>query len=110
MIQTLYFIGTVAAVLACSALAACCFCRCCAKVLRGADWTAKKYGSSYIVSVQSGAELVSALDDFAKAEKLTLGSVSGIGAAEIVVSAIRCGKLERSFDEKTGLNLYDFSK
>lgn len=179
MIQTLYFIGTVAAVLACSALAACCFCRCCAKVLRGADWTAKKYGSSYIVSVQSGAELVTALDDFAKAEKLTLGSVSGIGAvneatlrffnpetkkyvdktfaeqmeianltgnisqkdgalythyhitlggenyqalaghllsaringaAEIVVSAIRCGKLERSFDEKTGLNLYDFSK
>ena len=181
--KMLYFIccviGMVAAVLACSALAACCFCKYCAKVLRGTDWTAKKYGSTYVVNVRSGAELVAALNDFAAANKLTLGAVTGIGAvneatlrffnpetkkyvdktfaeqmeianltgnisqkdgalythyhitlgnekyqalaghllsaringaAEIFVSAVKRGKAERSFDEKTGLNLYDFSK
>ena len=50
------------------------------EILKGKDWTAKKYGSVYVVSVNTQAELVGALNDFAKTAGITLGSVGGIGA------------------------------
>lgn len=50
------------------------------KVLSGENWTAKKYASTYVVSIKNGADLVEALNDFVKINHITLGSVTGIGA------------------------------
>ncbi len=50
------------------------------KVLEGKDWTAKKYASTYVVSIRNGADLVEALNDFVEVNKISLGSVTGIGA------------------------------
>lgn len=50
------------------------------KTLKGKDWTAKKYGSVYVVSIHTQAELVGALNDFAKTAGINLGRVGGIGA------------------------------
>lgn len=149
------------------------------RVLKGDNWTAKQYGVNYIVSVHNGAELAAALNDFVQKNKITLGSITGIGAVnratlrffdpatkqyvdrtfdgqmeianltgnistkdgepythyhvtlgnrdyqglaghllsadlngagEFFVTAVPGGRLERTFDEKIGLNFYDFSK
>ncbi len=50
------------------------------QVLEGKDWTAKKYASTYVVSIKNRADLVDALNDFVKVNKISLGSVTGIGA------------------------------
>lgn len=55
------------------------------KVLHGENWTAKQYGNTYFVSISNRAELVEALNDFIKINKITLGSVSGIGAVNAAV-------------------------
>lgn len=149
------------------------------KVLDGKNWTAKKYADTYVISIKNGADLVEALDDFVNVNKITLGSVTGIGAVnkatlrffdpetkkyvdktfggqmevtnltgnistkdgkaythyhitlgnnqyqglaghllnatingagEFYVNTIPLGKLDRTFDEKIGLNFYDFDK
>lgn len=55
------------------------------KILKGESWTAKQYGNIYFVSVRNRAELVAALNDFVKANKITLGFVVGIGAVNEAV-------------------------
>ncbi len=149
------------------------------RISQGKDWIAKRYKDKYVVSVKNKAEIVAALNDFVVLNKITLGSVNGIGAVneatlrffdpatkqyvdktltgqmeisafvgnistkdgksythyhitlagrdyeaygghllqaklsgagEFFVTSIPCGRLERSFDEQTGLNIYDFEK
>lgn len=55
------------------------------KVLEGKNWMAKKYASTYVVSIKNGADLVDALNDFVKVNQITLGSVTGIGAVNKAV-------------------------
>ena len=50
------------------------------KVLVGKNWTAKKFATTYVVSIKNGADLVEALNDFAKTNNITLANVTGIGA------------------------------
>lgn len=50
------------------------------RVLKGKAWTAKKYASTYVISIKNGANLVDALNDFVRVNKVSLGSVAGIGA------------------------------
>lgn len=50
------------------------------EVIQGDDWTAKRYGSTYIVSINNQSELVAALNNFIKTAGITLGTVNGIGA------------------------------
>lgn len=59
----------------------------------GTNWTAAKAGSGYIVSINNHAELVSALEDFVKTNKITAGNITGIGAVNRAVL--------RFFDPKT---------
>ncbi len=50
------------------------------EVVHGKNWIAKRYGTTYVVSVKNRAELVSALNDFATVNNVKLGNVFGIGA------------------------------
>ncbi len=52
---------------------------------KGTNWTAAKAGTGYIVSINNHAELVSALEDFVKANKITAGNITGIGAVNRAV-------------------------
>lgn len=52
---------------------------------KGDDWESRKFGDTYIVSVKNHKELVSALTDFVKNERITAGTISGIGAVNRAV-------------------------
>lgn len=50
------------------------------RVISGSDWTAKQYGSKYVVSVNNHANIADALNDFVTSEKIKVGIIVGIGA------------------------------
>ena len=50
------------------------------EVLRGDGWSAKRFGGRYFLSIANHAELVSAITDFVKSQKITAGNITGIGA------------------------------
>lgn len=52
----------------------------CGKVISGENWTAKRYGSKYILSIKTGSDVNETLEDFAKKQKIQVGNISGIGA------------------------------
>jgi len=54
------------------------------RVYRSENWTAKKIGNMYILSLKTGTEVVEDLNDFVKNRKIKAGTVSGIGAANSV--------------------------
>lgn len=41
----------------------------CGKVISGDNWTAKRYGSKYILSIKTGSDVNETLEDFAKKTK-----------------------------------------
>lgn len=49
-------------------------------VTTGKNWESKRFGNTYIVSIKNRSELVEALTDFVKAQKITTGYISGLGA------------------------------
>lgn len=49
-------------------------------VLEGKAWSAKKVGETYILSVKTKQTLVEAFTDFVVQNKISAGSISGIGA------------------------------
>lgn len=44
------------------------------------QYTFKKFGDKYVVSITNRAEIVKALTDFCKEQKITAGSIVGLGA------------------------------
>ncbi|WP_053082713.1 PPC domain-containing DNA-binding protein [Chryseobacterium angstadtii] len=48
---------------------------------KGNNWSARKAGSIYIVSVQDQSSIVDALTDFITTQNIKAGEVTGIGAA-----------------------------
>ncbi len=54
------------------------------EVLQGSGWTAKKFGDKYFLSIANRSELVAAVNDFVRAQKLTAGNITGIGAVNAV--------------------------
>lgn len=49
-------------------------------IFKGDLWTAKKVGTTYIVSVKNKSSILEALTDFVKNQKIQSGEVTGIGA------------------------------
>ena len=52
----------------------------CGKVISGGNWTAKRYGSKYVLSINTGSNVNETLEDFAKKQKIQVGNISGVGA------------------------------
>lgn len=52
------------------------------KILSGENWTAKQTGNAYVVSIANHAELVAALTDFVRQNRIRAGDVRGIGAVD----------------------------
>lgn len=52
----------------------------CGKIISGENWTAKRYGSKYVLSIKTGSNLTKTFEDFVQKEKIQVGSISGIGA------------------------------
>lgn len=52
----------------------------CGKVISGKNWTAKRYGSKYVLSIKTGSDVNETLEDFAIKQKIQVGNISGIGA------------------------------
>ncbi|QES90920.1 DNA-binding protein [Rhizosphaericola mali] len=48
--------------------------------IKGNGWTARKVGTTYIVSLNDKTSILEDLTDFVKSEKITAGSIVGIGA------------------------------
>ena len=55
------------------------------KIFSGDGWKAKRFDDKYFVSVDSGRNLVDALNDFCNKRKIDVGSISGIGAVNNAV-------------------------
>lgn len=53
------------------------------KKVRKMDY--RQYDDTYVIRIDRGEEILSALTDFCKKEKITLGSVEALGAADHVV-------------------------
>ena len=47
----------------------------CGKVILGENWTAKRYGSKYILSVKTGSDLTKTFEDFVQKEGIRVGSI-----------------------------------
>jgi len=50
------------------------------KVSSGQNWEAKQYGNTYVIKIQNHSEVVGAFEDFVEKEKITAGTISGLGA------------------------------
>lgn len=48
--------------------------------LKGENWSAKKIGSRYVLSIKNHAEIVGAVTDFLQKQNIQAGTISGIGA------------------------------
>lgn len=55
------------------------------EIFSGENWTAKKFGDTYYLSVNNHSELVAAMTDFVNATNITAGQISGIGAVNTAV-------------------------
>lgn len=75
----------------------------------GAGWTARRVKSdTYLVSVDSGSEVIAALNDFLAAHGISSGRVSGIGAVSRAVLRFfdfeTKGYVDQPFDEQMELS------
>lgn len=52
--------------------------------LNGNQWSARKIGNDYIVSLRNGAKIFETLTDFAVSQGLSSGQISGVGAVNSV--------------------------
>lgn len=63
----------------------------------------RKFGNTYVIRMDRGEEIVSTLTDFCKKEKISLGSVDALGAADhAVIGLYDVGTREfrkKTFDE-----------
>ena len=50
------------------------------RVISGQNWEAKQCGNTYVVKLKNHSEIVDAFSDFVKENKITAGTISGLGA------------------------------
>lgn len=67
-------------------------------VITGDAWTAKRYGSKYVVSIKNNSDIKDALSDFVKKENIRVGSVTGIASVNSVTLRFYDRELKRYVD------------
>lgn len=77
-------------------------------VISGDLWTAKRYGSKYIVSIKNHADFNDAVTDFVKKENIKVGYISGVGSAGSVTLRFydASGKkhIDKTFNEQVEIS------
>lgn len=68
----------------------------------------RKFGNTIIARIDKGEEILEKIKEIALAENIKLANVNALGAiCEMVINMID-GSVDRYFDEKIGLNVFQF--
>ncbi len=68
----------------------------------------RKFGNTIIARIDKGEEILEKIKEIALAENIKLANVNALGATcEMVINMID-GSVDRYFDEKIGLNVFQF--
>lgn len=68
----------------------------------------RKFGNTIIARIDKGEEILEKIKEIALGENIKLANVNALGATcEMVINMID-GSVDRYFDEKIGLNVFQF--